>query len=164
MIGLLRFGLLILASLAAGRVVRTLFSGSGPFTRPSTPDDLKGVGSWKPMGYLAACQIEDFGLTVGGMKEELQARGVKTYWADSPSWIHPNNIWSGGPGGALFACDIGMLQGLLDENRAVVEGSGWPTEPEAFMRRVATDDVREASNPKLYRVIGLAFADPRFSS
>lgn len=139
-------------------------TGSGPYTREASIDDLRGVGSQKPMGYLAGCQLDAFGVGAQSIVEELEGRGLVTYWDHGSKW-HGGGAgkWSGGPGSALFACDRATLQALLDGHRDVLRRSGWPEEATSFMRRVAEDSVRERDDRHLYRLIGLAFADPRFT-
>jgi len=150
-------GLLLLLAGTAGFVwvVWRVWGGPGPYTRKNTLEDLRGVGVWKPMGYLAKCSIDEFGTSVESLTKELEARGLATHLSVRPSW---------GGGCALYACDRSMLGKLLADNALILVRNGWPVEPVAFMK-MAADTLGTgvaAQDRELYRVVGLAFADPRF--
>lgn len=116
--------------------------------------DLFGIGPDKPLGYLPLSTLEDCKYAPETMVRTLRARDLYVRIYTQPEC----DVGSG----ALYASDLRALAGLLAQNKDVIIEAKWPMEPLAFFDRVARIAVSERKDPFLYRVIGLAFADPRF--
>jgi hypothetical protein len=115
--------------------------------------DLYEVGVSKSMGYLPLRTIT---LVEGQdplqLLEGLQAKGVNAYI----------DIFCNTASGALIAWDTYLLSSLLESNRTTLEVAGWPINCEEFVEKVMNVVVNPREDPKLYELIGRAFADKRF--
>jgi len=117
---------------------------------------LRQVGPNKPMGYLPLSTIRDRGTDPEVVLAELQGRNVSaTVLPEAACHVR---------GGALFAYSPRALQLLLDANQEILKQAAWPTVADAFAERVAKVPVLQEKQPELYRLIGLAYADPRFKT
>lgn len=125
-------------------------------------DDLLNIGEAKPLGYLPLSTLEgemQWGAAnetvVETMTRTLAVRGLCVrVFAESECWVGS---------GALFAADLKALARLLETHCDIVQKAGWSIDPIAFIDQVAKVSVFEEKSPELYRVIGLAFADKRFT-
>jgi len=110
------------------------------------PGDLLDVGVLKALGYLSYPSLRDFGLDPAAVEASLLSRGLETHHED----------------GCLYAWDPRGLQVLLGRFYRMLRHVGWPERAREFALRVARESVDPRGQPALYRLIGLAFADPRF--
>lgn len=118
--------------------------------KDSALSDLLSVGPDKPMGNLPIATIKYNGFTVEEVAERLKAKEsvvVKLF----PASEH-------GGKEALVAYDRNSLQKLLDtgNNSQILRDSNWPTDPDAFVRKVETEI---APNKPLDDLVAAAFAD-----
>lgn len=127
------------------------FSGSDP--RMPAMWHLLDVGPSKPLGYLCLETIREFGHDPQGLEAGFRSRGLRTILL-SPS---PER-----PCGALYVYDARALQKLIDMNVDVVRHAGWPEDAHAFATATAFVTADSRKHPKLYKLIGVAFNDPRF--
>ena len=109
-------------------------------------DDFFNIGPNKPMGYLEIfeiisrceadpCQLEKY--------LNIQVITTKRYNADTSE--------------CLYAYDKQALSDLLERNKEVLEKANWPTDPDNFVKQIASIEV-ESGQP-LYDLIADAFAD-----
>ncbi len=127
------------------------FSGSDP--RMPAMWHLFDVGPSKPLGYLCLETIREFGHDARGLEAGFRSRGLGTLLL-SPC---PER-----PCGALYVYDTRALQKLIDMNLDVVRRAGWPEEARAFATCTAYVTADRRKNPDLYKLVGVAFNDPRF--
>lgn len=114
--------------------------------------DLLRVGDAKPLGYLPLGTLEALaGVPRAAVERWCRRRGLMyAFFTEGECRISK---------GAVYVGCLPALKRLLDAHSDVVKKAGWPREPIAFMRTVA---MRFADAPKLYALVGRAFADPRF--
>jgi hypothetical protein len=115
---------------------------------------LLEVGPDKPLGYLDCPTIWDSGYELPTLVRQLTARGLRTYFMP-PS---PEHF----PHGALYVYDPEALQALLDEHRDILRDESWPEDAPTFVQWVSERFVDGHRHKALYRLIGVAFNDPRF--
>jgi hypothetical protein len=112
-------------------------------------NSLGRVGKDKPLGYLPIGVLTDIcKVDIDELKDELEARGLMV--------LGLNEKESSVMTGALFAYDFEALSRVLKSGRQVLERSGWPTEPEAFVRHL---NIVVRENPDLYALIEDAYGD-----
>jgi hypothetical protein len=117
--------------------------------------DLVRVGPTKPVGYLPIDTLRRCGIEPWVVARDLEANGCSTAEL-SPVQCHI------GYSGALYAWHEPTLKRLLDAHRGAL--GDWPTDPRAFVLRVAREYVREEVRPALHALIGRAFDDSRYRS
>lgn len=115
-------------------------------------DDLYGVGPEKPMGYLPINTIRRYGQLPESVAEVSERRGLSTLQIDDDYNV---------PGGSLYVYDELALAHFLEQHADVLARYEWPSGSGDFVERVAFEMVDRLSQPDLYRVIALAFRDPR---
>lgn len=127
------------------------------------------VGIGKAMGFVLPADIAKAGYTPATLKEKITQQGLKVLELGAvPSYVHViyddgkpvrlNERAEFGVQGALFyAYDEAELRRLLSapRNAAILAEAHWPSEPEAFVKRVH----EETAYPKtaLYDLISNAF-------
>lgn len=115
--------------------------------------DLYRVGPEKPLGYLPLNTLEVIcGVGRAEMIALLESKRLQVILFTNQS---ETNVWSG----ALYAYDAEALARVLNEGRQTLEQNGWPTEPDPFVRYLYVT----ATDPDLYRLIMVAFSDPRLT-
>jgi len=108
--------------------------------------DLLRVGPAKPVGYLALKVLTEYCHTdIEELSQSLRKRGLQVDIL--------NQAESGVYSGALYAWHAPSLRKLLNENYDVIHRSGWPIEPEMFVRFLRFT----APNPDIRQVIDGAF-------
>lgn len=111
--------------------------------------DLTTVGESKPLGYLPIPTITDiYHVYLQELVEAIESNGIKVRVLNKKD----TNI----NGGAVFAYDSETLEAVIKRNSGVLLAHGWPTEPDAFVTKVATENVPWKT--QLYDVISDAFA------
>ena len=127
-----------------------------PEERDNLLSDLLRVGPEKPLGYLPLATIERCGPLGQTIRATLESKGLHV------QVFEPDACFVGS--GAMFVADLTALQQLLDEDEGskTLHDSGWTPKARAFIYAVATVHVDMHRNFDLYRLIGLAFADPFF--
>lgn len=116
-------------------------------------DDLYLVGPHKPLGYLPLDTLEQIcGVGREVMQQQLEERGLRVLIFS----LAESNVWSG----ALYAYDERALADVLSEGESILRRTGWPLEPELFVRNLNI----LAEDEELYRLIMVAFSDPRLRS
>ncbi|MBI4175080.1 hypothetical protein HY523_00510, partial [Candidatus Berkelbacteria bacterium] len=124
---------------------------------PRIGDDLLKVGPHKPLGYLPAAYFEHVfgGQSPDDFFRERQRINpnlrLKVYGPDSHSkFVEP-----------IYLYDMAALADFLRSplHAKILAYYGWPTDPDQFVEFVSTTT---GSAGPLYRLIGQAFADPRF--
>lgn len=98
--------------------------------------DLCAVGLGKPLGYdnfslLANLSDDD----IRGLRNALESRGLKTLVLRGPECAMRH--------GALYAYDEQALAALLQQRAGILLANNWPTDPEAFVRKIALEWVPE---------------------
>lgn len=112
-------------------------------------NDLRLVGPNKPVGYLPLSTITGICKTdVAKLTQDLEQKGLKT--------IIFNQQESNVGGGALYAYDENALHKLLDTNKNLLTNSGWPTEPELFIRNLKNHAERKT---ELFDLVADSFGD-----
>ena len=114
-------------------------------------DDLQRIGPQKPLAYLPLptirfCNRENPFI----LQKEAINRGLLAIIFDEKD---PRVI-----GGALYIADRQALGQLLDSRKKVLDQSGWPSDPEEFVKRVYIDWTTP-SKTDLFDVIADAFGD-----
>ena len=115
--------------------------------------DLTRVGPTKPMGYLPIETIRTRGSDPEVLLHDLKAAGLSAV-------LLPFGECHIGFEGALYAWHDETLKALLDSHREALDG--WPSEPRAFVLRVAREMVSHTRQRELYELIGRAFDSSRF--
>lgn len=115
----------------------------------STLRDIYRVGPKKPLGYLVEAQILENGSTLENIKEWATQQGLATMQFPKGARGHTST--------PLYVYDPVSLQVLLNANSQELIKVGWPTEPEAYVSKVATVDAEPGT--ELYRIIAASFAD-----
>ena len=112
-------------------------------------NDVKRVGPEKPLGYVAISDLTDVcKIDPSKLKKELEQKGLKTIlFGQGESIVN---------GEALYVYDENSLKSLLDNNHTMLVKSGWPTEPESFVRNLNTP-VDQGTD--LFDLIADAFGD-----
>jgi len=99
-------------------------------------DDVLNLGIAKPMGYLP---LPFFGkwtsLTIADVKPLISAAGLR--YSERP----PEECCI--KGGALYAWSPVALVELLDRHEDLLEGAGWPKDPENFVSKCAREWVTD---------------------
>jgi hypothetical protein len=117
-----------------------------PYNRPLTPEDVRGVGRWKALGYIDRATLESFGEDLWTLRAELEARGLSTFIRE-PELNPTQRAWLATSGIAitphLWAWDRAMLACLLTEHAHTLLRTGWPLEPELFVQRVRRETARD---------------------
>lgn len=126
----------------------------GP-SRPMSMDDLLDVGPSKPLGYVSWDILRERGFEPRSLVGRFRRLGLGT------RLIAPSEKRF--PLGALYVYDEGALQSLLDEHHDVLRAAGWPHDAATFVHWVSDVFVHADRAPRLYRLIGRAFDDPRFA-
>lgn len=111
-------------------------------------NDLKKVGSQKPLGYLPVNVLDKYGINLQELLEELHQKGVQTM-------ISSESEMCSSP--FLYAYDEKALDLLLSSNKSILENANWPTDPDSFVLKVS--QVRAKSPSDLFDLIADAFAD-----
>ncbi len=112
-------------------------------------DDLRLVGSHKPLGYLPIETLIDIcHVDPEAFAKEMNARGLKTLRLNREE----SAVWSG----ALYVYDEHSLSQHLESHRELLQSEGWPTEAEAFVRNLR---VHAKTGTELFNVIADAFSD-----
>jgi hypothetical protein len=115
----------------------------------STLRDLYRVGPKKPLGYLVEAQILEDRSTLESVKEWAIQQGLATMQFPKGARGHTSV--------PLYVYDQVALQVLLNANSEELKKAGWPTEPGAYVKMVATVDADPGT--ELYRIIAASFAD-----
>jgi hypothetical protein len=114
--------------------------------------DLERVGTAKPLGYLPKKTITKFcGQRIRDVRRRATLHGLQSV-SYTPDQCDISS-------GAVYVWHEPTLAKLLTDNAAMLDELGWPTEPMAFVEKVATD---QGEDPRLYELIGRAFDDFRF--
>ncbi|MDO8322665.1 MAG: hypothetical protein Q7T23_06955 [Phenylobacterium sp.] len=116
-------------------------------------DDLFHVGATKHVGYLPIRTVEASGWTVPDTVAHLEASGLEVF-------VLSNSECSTATG-SVYAWDRAAVQRLLDLNRPIVQGAGWPLEADLFVREIWTSTA--AFDTPLYELIGVLFSDVRMA-
>ena len=117
-------------------------------------DDIRLVGERKLLGY---CSLDDM-IKKGGdghpqaLQKEAEEKGLETFVLDEDE----DNAHSG----TLFVYDPLKLQDylLIPQNKAILEDYNWPSDANAFARKVSVDSGHKGA---LYDLIAFTFNDPR---
>jgi hypothetical protein len=113
--------------------------------------DLYAVGKNKPLGYLPLQTImEDHGYPQK-LKADLERGGRKCIMMGYGECRVRE--------GALYVYDEDALRGLLakPDNKGTLDDAGWPSDPEAFVRKVAAQHTGQRC--RLFDLVADAFAD-----
>lgn len=121
---------------------------------PEWLKDIRHVGFDKPLGYLPLYTIGDSMLILQLMME-AQSRGLSYL-------IFKEGDCSIGTG-ALYIYDEIPLLMLLSKYKEVLLGAGVSIHAKGFISDIAKRTIHSKEFPEAYRVIGLAFADKRFT-
>jgi hypothetical protein len=113
-------------------------------------DDIRLVGSEKPLGYLPLETI----LGCGVRRSEAIAE------ADNAGNIARYFIGNGAPGlnGSIYVYNLAALQSLLDDHAELLADRGWPANADSFVERVVFDHSTEPGTP-LFNLIADVFND-----
>ncbi|MBI2640202.1 MAG: hypothetical protein HYW90_04945 [Candidatus Sungbacteria bacterium] len=112
-------------------------------------EQIRNLGSHKPMGYLPIDSLSlYFHSSVEQEIERARQKGFRYL-------ILSSKECDIGYEGALFIYDASSLEQLLEKNKEILVKSRWPTDPEAFVRKVASEFAGEGT--KLRKVIDQAF-------
>lgn len=114
--------------------------------------DLWRVGPTKPLGYLPLSTLKRHGFEAGALAAHFDRLGFGTRRFSPRETVIAS--------GALYVFHR-TLADLLYEYRALLASYGWPTEPQAFVQKVATVEVPEDGSAPLHHLIARAFGDPR---
>lgn len=114
-------------------------------------EQIRNLGPHKPLGYLPIDTLSSyFHSDVQHEIERARQKGFK-YLVLSPK---ETDI---GHEGALFIYDESSLKQLLEEHRETLVKGHWPTDPEAFTRKVASVFVHDGT--PLREVVDRAFGE-----
>jgi hypothetical protein len=127
-----------------------------PYSNPEQMDHLLAVGPSKPLGYLSWATLTENGFDPYDLARRFRMAGLRTMLVEPAEDKFP---W-----GALYLFDEAVLQRLLDQHRDVLRDAGWPEDAKTFVRWVSAVSVQPERKPRLYRLVGMAFHDPRFAS
>lgn len=106
------------------------------------------VGPDKLVGYkLIEDLVQRAKVDPEKIKEQLEAKGLKTLMLTDEECSMRS--------GALYAWHEEGLSAFLAKHASALEQCNWPTEPEAFIRRLAVDWAPEKT--KLFDIIADAF-------
>ncbi len=122
---------------------------------PKVLDDLRLVGSEKPMGYLSRRTIREAGSSLEAIQSEVELLGLATMIIPAKENAPDSET--------IFVYHNKALRELLNRNQQVLKIAGWPTEPAEFIQWVSNRDrdpnkVVPIRTP-LYSVIADAFGD-----
>lgn len=114
------------------------------------PADIMSVGPEKPIGNCPIEILEYHGISPQERADALNKREGITAYLTPASTTHAAGI-------TAFHRDA--LQNLLDsgENPGILQEAGWPTDAEAFVKRVDSEWADYQSQPGLCEVISRAF-------
>ncbi len=87
--------------------------------------DLVNVGPNKPVGYLPIDTLEELGIDVNGLVQELEGKSL-TVRKQRNSIYPDSNI-------CLFVYDFKALKSLLESNKRILDKYNWPSDPDAFV-------------------------------
>lgn len=114
--------------------------------------DLLRVGPKKPIGYLGFDNFDEASPTIK-LLIERQLYVMVTY---EP--LDPGAFW-------IWAADLSALDALLRANiETLFDVQLLAHSPIEFVAHIATHNYYQEEQPALYRLIGLAFADKRFTT
>lgn len=109
--------------------------------------DIRTLGSRKAMGYFPIDQLKAYS-TVENEIRIARERGYEYFEApDAPI----------GSEGALYVYDEASLQAILEECGDVLEKYHWPSDPDAFVRKVSEAWIDDDARADLRGVIQKAF-------
>lgn len=117
----------------------------------NTLDDIRSVGTEKPLGYLSFSFIRRFEATPEQLVAESSAKGLEYIVVIQPD-LPPSS-----PNPILYVYDRETLQKLLDQKRQILEGVKWPTEAGMFVHHIAGNKAPPETD--LYDVVADSFAD-----
>ena len=128
---------------------------------PKEIPDFLMIGLDKPMGYLWWAGIRACGHDPEAYARDLANRGLTTFTVtklpiiatDTPKIIDHKTV--------LCTFDPKALGVFLSfpERQAILEAANWPTEPEAFARKVMAQDPSVPSPTPFFDLVADAFAD-----
>jgi len=110
--------------------------------------DFADIGTNKPVGYLPVSYVKNIrALLVWGYKKGL-----------SIAIFNDGNVH----GGTIWMFDNNALVKLINKHADILSDAGIPLKAYNFINYIAHHTVSEQQFPDAYRVVGLAFSDPRF--
>jgi|SRR5215470_337418 len=113
--------------------------------------DHIGVGSHKPVSYLPVRTIEDvIGITVAAYGSMVEANGGKCIVVEPDICCIKS--------GAVYAYSEHELAAILNRNAALLSANGWPSDPDAFIRRLASKWLPD--DAPVMKVVKAAFGEP----
>lgn len=117
-------------------------------TQRDVVDHLYSVGTDKPLGCIAQAFLPENKQEREAITDSLEAKGLKILWlsAEESAYV----------GGALYAYHPDALSRVLAHGTPVLTEANWPTEPEAFIRKLR--DSAKKRTP-LFDLICDAFGD-----
>ncbi len=94
--------------------------------------DLSEVGPQKPVGYELLRNFADYSQAdMDGLVRRLEKKGLKVLILKDAECVMRS--------GALYAYHERALSAHLKKRAAVLAAGNWPTEPEAFVRKLALE-------------------------
>lgn len=137
-----------------------------PHDDPGIMRDLLDVGPRKPLGYLPLTTLRRHGYEPRAFRRAATVSGLTTrlFVRDSYVMLPPYRGRRRFPLAVqrehahLYVWHEPALQAMLDAHRDVLRDNRWPMKASAFVRKVSRVS---ADEPRLYRLIGRAFADKR---
>lgn len=113
-------------------------------------DDVLLVGTGKLVGYKLLNDLKDLcKIDPAVLQAQLEQKNLKTLIVTGDDCAMR--------GGALYAWDESGLATFLESHKATLEKCSWPTEPEAFIRKLALDWAPPKT--QLFDIIADAFGD-----
>jgi hypothetical protein len=118
------------------------------------PSDLTSVGPSKPLGDYPLDTLQYFGVSPDQLVDALNRKPGVTAYITSESPTH---------GAGITAFHRETLQQVLDrdDNPAILQAAGWPTEATAFAKRINAEWADYQTQPALCGVIADAFSGQR---
>lgn len=116
--------------------------------KPQYSNDLQRVGPDKPLSYLPASTL----IKSNGEDplQVIQLAREKGFFATAISKKDNSDA-------TIVVADTQSLSKLLEERKSVLEFHGWPTEIDAFIKRILTQNAPEKTD--LFDLIADAFGD-----
>ncbi len=116
---------------------------------------IRGLGAHKSIGYLPLDSMRNyFGISVDDEIKIAKEKGL------IPLLLNREEC-SIGLEGALYVYNPIFVKELIKENKAIIEKYRWPTDADAFVRRVAYEWIGKTTSPDLFSVIEKAFGDEK---
>lgn len=116
----------------------------------NTPEDLKTVGPYKPLGFLHFSHLQE---PYEAVTNELKGKGLECWIVEYQK--DPNQPdWDSR---FFYAFDRDALSNLLKEKKVILDSNNWPSDPDGFVTAVATKTAPTLT--PLFDVIADSFAD-----